>query len=185
MLLGEAHVGEDVRLGLVQQRCELGQLGADLVGDLAPLGLGGAGVVLGEGGGDEGSDDALAVAAGMGERVAHEVHAAALPGRAEHAGDSGLDALVRVRDHQLDAGEAAAFEPAQDCAKRVGGHGLLTFTRYKGAMCDAGNPCARRKGARPEGARAGSIVAGADLGDGAPHDLGRSAPGARGALYGG
>ena len=52
--LGKAHVGEHVLLGLVQQRGELGQLGPDLVGDLAPLGLGGVGMVLGEGGGDEG-----------------------------------------------------------------------------------------------------------------------------------
>jgi hypothetical protein len=62
VLLGEAHVGAHVVLGLVEQGREFGQLGADLVGDLAPLGLGGAGVVLGEAGGDEGSDDALAVA---------------------------------------------------------------------------------------------------------------------------
>jgi hypothetical protein len=40
MLRGEAHVGEDVLLGFVEQGSQLGQLGADLVGDLAPLGLG-------------------------------------------------------------------------------------------------------------------------------------------------
>jgi hypothetical protein len=33
VLLGEGHVGEHVLLGLVEQRCELGQLGAHLVGD--------------------------------------------------------------------------------------------------------------------------------------------------------
>ena len=51
MLLGEGHVGEDVLLRLVEQGGELGQLGADLVRDRAPLRPGGAGVVLGEGGG--------------------------------------------------------------------------------------------------------------------------------------
>ena len=78
MLLGEAHVGEDVFLRLIQEGSELRQLGAHLVGDLAPLGPGGAGVVLGEGGGDEGRDDAPAVLAGMGQRVAHEVHPGAV-----------------------------------------------------------------------------------------------------------
>ena len=76
--LGKRHVGEDVLLGLVQERRELRQLGPDLVGDLAPLGLGGVGMVLGEGGGDEGRDDAPAAPAGMGERVAHEVHPGAV-----------------------------------------------------------------------------------------------------------
>ena len=70
----------------------------------APLRLGGVGMILGEGGGDEGRDDAPAAPAGMGERVAHEVHPAALPSGAEHARDGGLDALVRIRDHQVDAG---------------------------------------------------------------------------------
>jgi hypothetical protein len=45
--------------------------------------------------GDERRHHAPAAPAGMGERVAHEVHAAALPAGAEHAGDRGLDALVR------------------------------------------------------------------------------------------
>jgi hypothetical protein len=37
------------------------------------LGLGGLGVVLGEGGGDEGRHDAPATLAGVDERIAHEV----------------------------------------------------------------------------------------------------------------
>ena len=97
---GKRHVGEHVGLGLVHQGGELRQLGAQLIGDLAPLRAGGLGVVLGEGGGDEGGDDAPAALAGMGERVAHEVDAAALPGGAEHLGDGGLDALVGVGDRR-------------------------------------------------------------------------------------
>ena len=46
----EGHVGQHVGLGLVHECGELGQLGAELVGDPAPLRLGGLGVVLGEGG---------------------------------------------------------------------------------------------------------------------------------------
>jgi hypothetical protein len=53
VLLGKAHIGEHVLLGRVEERCELGQLGPDLVGALAPLRSGGVGMILGEGGGDE------------------------------------------------------------------------------------------------------------------------------------
>src|SRR3954469_5510860 len=90
----EGHVGEDVGFCLVHQGCELGDFGPELVGDAAPLRLGGLGIVLGEGGGDEGRDDAPSASSGMSERVAHEVHAAALPSGTEHLRDRRLDALV-------------------------------------------------------------------------------------------
>ena len=77
MLLGEGHVGEDVLLGLVHQSGELRHLGAELVGDAAPLLFRARGVGLGEGGGDEGGDDAAAALAGVGEGVPHEMDAAA------------------------------------------------------------------------------------------------------------
>jgi hypothetical protein len=41
------------RFGLVEEGCELGQLGSQLIGDLAPLCSTGLGVMLREGGGDE------------------------------------------------------------------------------------------------------------------------------------
>jgi hypothetical protein len=75
MLSGEAHAGEHVGLGLVHQGSELGDLGSQLIGDAPPLCLGLIGVVLGEGGGDEGRDDAPATAAGVSQDVAHEVDA--------------------------------------------------------------------------------------------------------------
>src|SRR6266446_4600151 len=59
---------------------QLGDLGADLIGDLAPLAASGFGIPLGKGGGDEGGDDATPLLAGVGQRIAHKVHAAALPG---------------------------------------------------------------------------------------------------------
>ena len=46
---GEVHVGEDVLLGGVHQGGELRDLGTDLVGDPAPLGVGGRRIGLGEG----------------------------------------------------------------------------------------------------------------------------------------
>jgi len=58
---------------------------------------------LGEGGGDEGGDDAPAALAGMGQRVAHEMHPATLPAGVHDLGDGRLDAFVGVRDDQLDA----------------------------------------------------------------------------------
>jgi hypothetical protein len=42
-----------VRFSLVQETGKLGQLGPQLIGHSAPLGLGRLGVILGEGGGDE------------------------------------------------------------------------------------------------------------------------------------
>ena len=62
---GEAHVGEDVVLGLVHEEGELWQLGPELIGDLAPLRLGGLGAVLSKGGSHEGGDDAPAALAGV------------------------------------------------------------------------------------------------------------------------
>jgi hypothetical protein len=52
--------------------------------------------------------------AGMGERVAHEVHPAALPGGSKHAGNGRFDTLVGIGDDQLHTGEAAPLEPAQE-----------------------------------------------------------------------
>jgi hypothetical protein len=85
-----------------------------LVGDAPPLQPGGFGIVLRERGADEGGDDAAAALAGMRERVAHEVHAAALPGGVEHLADGALDALVDVRHGELDATQPAARELAQE-----------------------------------------------------------------------
>ena len=101
-------------LGLVHEGGELGRLGPELVGDQAPLGACGLGVLLGEGGGDEGRHHTPALLAGMGEQVAHEVHAAALGGCAENPGNGRLQPLVVVGDHQLDAAQPAPGEAAQE-----------------------------------------------------------------------
>ena len=58
----------------------------------------------------------------MRQRVAHEVHAAALPSGVEHLGHGGLDALVGIGHDQLDAAQAAAGELAQE--RRPEGLGL-------------------------------------------------------------
>ena len=64
--------------------------------------------------GDEGRDHAPPALARMSQHVAHEVDAAPLPGGAEHLRNSGLDALVRVGDHQFDAPQTAPGELAQE-----------------------------------------------------------------------
>ena len=46
---------------------------------------------------------------------AHEVNATALPSGIQHLSDGGLDAFVGIRDHQLDATQAAAGQLAQEC----------------------------------------------------------------------
>ena len=95
---------------------------------LAPLGPGAVGVVLSEGGGDEGGDDAPALLAGMGEQVAHDVRAAALGGCAEDARGGGLQAFVVVGDHQLHAAQAAPGEAAQELGPE--GLGLRRADRH-------------------------------------------------------
>ena len=110
----KAHVGQHVGLGRVHQGRQFGDLGPELIGDLAPLHLGRLGVVLGEGGGDEGRHDTSPATAGVGDHVPHEVDAAALPSGVHHFGHRGLDALVGVRDHELDAAQAAPGELAQE-----------------------------------------------------------------------
>ena len=128
VLLGESHVGEDVVLGFVHENCQLGHLGPELVGDLTPLGLRAVGVLLGEGGGDEGGDDAPALAAGMGQQVAGEVHAASLPGGAEDPGRGGLQTLVVVGDQQLHATQPAPGQRAQELGPE--GLGLRRADRH-------------------------------------------------------
>ena len=105
----EAHVGEHVSLGLVEEG-KLRQFRTELVGDAPPLRLCRLRVVLGKGGADEGGDDAPSALAGMRQRVAHEVHAAALPSGVENLADRGFDPLMGVGDDELDAAQAAAGE---------------------------------------------------------------------------
>ena len=76
MIGGKARVGEHVGLGLIHESGELGQLGPELIGDPAPLRLGGVRAVLGESCRHEGGDDAPAALAGVGESVAHGVDSA-------------------------------------------------------------------------------------------------------------
>lgn len=107
MLGREGHASDHIGLCLAQGG-ELWQLGAELVGDVAPLRPDRLRIVLGKGGGDESGDDAPTALAGMSQGLAHEVDAATLPGDVEHLGDGSIDAFVSEGRTQLDAMRAAA-----------------------------------------------------------------------------
>ncbi len=98
VLFREGPVCEHVLLSGIHAGTELGPSGAELVGDVTP-GLGGGGMIgLEEDLPDRGGNDGVLAFRHVGQRVAHEMDAAALPGGTEDAGDGALQALVGVGD---------------------------------------------------------------------------------------
>ena len=87
----------------------LGSLGLSWSATLRHCALAASALSLSEGGRHEGRDDAPAALASVGERVAHGMDPAALPGRVDQLGDGGLDALVGVGDDQLGRRSDPAF----------------------------------------------------------------------------
>ena len=80
---------------------------------------------LAQGGGEHG----VLALRHMGERVAHPVDVAALPRRAEHAGDRLPEALVGIGDDQLDVLQAAPDQALQEAGPKglgLGGTDLET-----------------------------------------------------------
>ena len=120
MLLGKAHVGQNVVLCFIHNGRELGYLRTDLIGNRAPLGASGLRRFLGKGGDDEGRDHAPPTLAGMGQDVAHKMHSRLLPGRRQHIGHGGLYALVGIGDDQLGATQSPPRQFAQEgCTDRL------------------------------------------------------------------
>jgi hypothetical protein len=76
---GEAHVRGYVGLGALHERGELGELHAQLIGDRAPLRTRRLRSVLGEDGVDHGQHHLPLALARVRQRIAQEVHFAALP----------------------------------------------------------------------------------------------------------
>src|SRR6202043_1811818 len=68
-----------------------------------------------------------ALLAGMSQHVAHEVDAAALPGRVQDLRDGSLKPLMGIRDDELDAAQTAPRELAQEVRRE--GLGLRTADR--------------------------------------------------------
>ena len=110
----EGGVGEDVLFGFIKKISEFLHLWPQLVGDPAPFRLHRFGFFLGEGRADEGADHAFAASGGVGQRVAHEVDAAALPRGVHDLGDGRLDAQIGAGDHELDAGQPAKGQLSQE-----------------------------------------------------------------------
>jgi hypothetical protein len=79
VILRESHEGEHVGFRLVHQHDEFRHLRTQLIGHLAPLLARHLGVVLHEGGADEGGNDKPSPAPGMRQHVAHEVNPTPLP----------------------------------------------------------------------------------------------------------
>src|SRR5712671_1207940 len=128
VLSRETHVGQHIGFGIIHQCRQFGDARPVLVGDLAPLLSSRRRVVLGEGGADPGGDDAPLGLTGIGERVTHEVYAAALPGGPQNLDDGGLQPLMRVRDHQLCPAQAATRQAAQELDPK--GLGLAVADRH-------------------------------------------------------
>src|SRR6185437_9916690 len=94
---------------------------SQLIGHLSPLLAGCLGIVLSKSSADPGGDDATLGLAGIRYGVAHEVHAASLPGGAEHFADGRLQSLMSIGDDELDAAQAASGQTAQElCPERLG-----------------------------------------------------------------
>jgi hypothetical protein len=69
VIFRESHEGEHVGFRLVHQRGELRHLRTQLIGHLAPLLARHLGIVLHEGGADEGGNDTPSLASGMRQHV--------------------------------------------------------------------------------------------------------------------
>lgn len=93
---GEAHVRKYVGLGAFHERGELGELHAQLVGDGAPLRTRRFGSVLGEDGVDHGKHHLPLTLARVRQRIAQEMHFAALPGGLQNLRGGCLEALVGI-----------------------------------------------------------------------------------------
>jgi hypothetical protein len=103
MRFGKVHECQNIVLGLIHHRGQFGKLFAQLVGDDAPLRAGRFGCFLCEDGADKGQNHLALPFAGIGQGVAHEMHAATLPRRFEYLGDRGFEAGVRVGNHEFHA----------------------------------------------------------------------------------
>jgi hypothetical protein len=115
---------QQIGFGVLQQRGDLGRVGAELVDDLGqpPSGL------VGRGGGEDPADRAgdqrLLRPADVAEHVAEEVDGAALPRAAQHLADRGLQAGVGVGDGQPDAVQTSSPQALQERAPERLGLGL-------------------------------------------------------------
>ena len=95
-----------------------GSLGRSWSATLRDCAVGRLGVLLCEGGGDEGRSDPATVAPGMGEQVASDAHGSAARWHGV-SGDRGLQSFMGIGDHQLHAAQPTASKLAQEFGPEV------------------------------------------------------------------
>ncbi|MBA3262490.1 MAG: hypothetical protein H0T69_08495 [Thermoleophilaceae bacterium] len=114
VLFGKGVEGEDVLVGRLEHRSDFGQRPLELLDCSAERLARGLAVGLIEERPDQRREQAVLVLARVPEAVSEEVDGAALPGRAEHLRQGGLEARVGVRDGELDPNQAAGDQRAQE-----------------------------------------------------------------------
>jgi hypothetical protein len=78
---GEAHIGEHIGLGVVEQCCQLRHLGADLIRNVPPLLACSLASFWAKAVAMKARDHPPTLLSCMGQHIAHEMDAAALPSR--------------------------------------------------------------------------------------------------------
>ena len=100
-------------LALVHQRGELRPAAAQLIGDVPPGLVRSVSVGLQKGLADRGGNHRVLALRDVCQGVSDPMHATTLPGSAEDSCDRVAQSVVRVRDHQLHAFEAALDQALQ------------------------------------------------------------------------
>ena len=121
---GERVEGDDVLLGVFEQCRDLAEppfevrdrLREPIARLLEVLGV--------EDRPDQRCQQPVLIFARMAQAVSEEMHGAALPGAAQHLGDRGLQAGVRVTDRELHADQAARDEASEELSPERLGLGL-------------------------------------------------------------
>ena len=101
-------------LAVIHQRGKLGPARAQLVGDMPPGLMRRGGIGLQKGLADRGGDHRVLSLGHVRQGVSHPMNPTPLPGGAKHAGDGEAQALMGIRDHQLDALEAALDQALEE-----------------------------------------------------------------------
>ena len=105
--------GQHVVLAVIHQRRKLGPAPAELISNMPPGLMCHLGIALQESLADRGGDHGVLTFRHVGQGVAHPMNPAALPSGAEHASDRQAQAVMSIRDHQLDTLETALDQALQ------------------------------------------------------------------------
>ena len=100
-------------LAVIHQRRKLGPAPAELISNMPPGLMCHLGIALQESLADRGGDHGVLTFRHVGQGVAHPMNPAALPSGAEHASDREAQAVMSIRDHQLDTLETALDQALQ------------------------------------------------------------------------